>query len=157
MAYLQVSPLGAVMMKHGEDRGKKAFCVLEFAKTKSLLRVQQRFWTVYHTEPPMDKTFHEWHKKFQQSGCLCAAKRTNGWAWAIGQDCRVCARNFCQEPSEVNTSRELGIADASVKHVAHSAQASWPSWLLYHRVRISRRDLWSVCACALADVVNYLS
>jgi len=33
---------------------------------------------MYHTEPPTDKTIREWYMKFQQSGCLCAAKRT-GW------------------------------------------------------------------------------
>ena len=52
---------------------------------------------------------------------LCETKRPAG---AIGRDCRACARNFCQEPSEVNTSREPGIADASVKCLAHSAQKS---------------------------------
>ena len=30
---------------------------------------------MYRTEPPMDKTICEWYMKFQQSGCLCAAKR----------------------------------------------------------------------------------
>jgi hypothetical protein len=34
------------------------------------------------------------------------------------------ARNFCQEPSEVNTSLDPGIADASVKCLAYSAQTS---------------------------------
>jgi len=32
---------------------------------------------MYHTEPPTDKTIREWYMKFQQSGCLCAAKRTD--------------------------------------------------------------------------------
>ena len=31
---------------------------------------------MYHTEPPTDKTILEWDMKFQQSGFLCAAKRT---------------------------------------------------------------------------------
>ena len=31
---------------------------------------------MHHTEPPTDKTIREWYMKFQQSGCLCAAKRT---------------------------------------------------------------------------------
>jgi len=31
---------------------------------------------MYHTEPPTDKTIREWYMKFQQSGCLCAAKQT---------------------------------------------------------------------------------
>ena len=30
---------------------------------------------MYRTEPPTDKTIREWYVKFQQSGCLCAAKR----------------------------------------------------------------------------------
>jgi len=30
---------------------------------------------MYRTEPPTDKTIREWFMKFQQSGCLCAAKR----------------------------------------------------------------------------------
>ena len=55
---------------------KKAFCVLEFAKTESIVTVQRRFRTMYHTEPPTDKTICEWYMTFQQSGCLCAAKRT---------------------------------------------------------------------------------
>jgi len=38
--------------------------------------VQRRFRIVYHTEPPTDKTIREWYMKFQQSGFLCAAKRT---------------------------------------------------------------------------------
>jgi len=30
---------------------------------------------MYRTEQPTDKTIREWYMKFQQSGCLCAAKR----------------------------------------------------------------------------------
>ena len=39
----------------------KAFCVLEFAKTESIVTVQRRFRIVYHTEPPTDKTIREWY------------------------------------------------------------------------------------------------
>jgi hypothetical protein len=56
---------------------KKAFCVLEFAKTESVVTVQWRFRTNYHTESPTDKTIREWYKKFQYSGCLSAAKLTD--------------------------------------------------------------------------------
>jgi hypothetical protein len=55
---------------------KKAFCVLEFAKTESSVMVQQRFRTKYHTEPSADKPIHEWYMKFQQSGCPCTVKQT---------------------------------------------------------------------------------
>jgi hypothetical protein len=60
---------------------KKEFCVLEFAKTEPIVMGQQRFQTKYHTEPPMDKTIHEWYKKFQPERC-----ETNRPAGAIGQD-----------------------------------------------------------------------
>ena len=36
----------------------------------------------------------------------------------------MCARNVCQEPSEVNKLREPGIADVSVKCLAHSTLTS---------------------------------
>jgi hypothetical protein len=53
----------------------KAFYVLEFAKTESFVMVQWRFQTIYHTEPPTDKTVREWYMKFQQSDCLCTVKQ----------------------------------------------------------------------------------
>ena len=40
---------------------KKAFCVLEFAKTESIVTVQRRFRIMYHIEPPTDKTIREWY------------------------------------------------------------------------------------------------
>jgi hypothetical protein len=39
---------------------------------------------MYHTEPLTDKKIREWYIKFQQSGCLCAAKRT-GRPMAFGR------------------------------------------------------------------------
>jgi hypothetical protein len=44
---------------------KKAFCVLEFAKTEWIVTVQQWFWTTYNTQSPMDKTIRERYMKFQ--------------------------------------------------------------------------------------------
>ena len=40
---------------------KKAFCVLEFAKTESIATAQRRFRIMYHTETPTDKTIREWY------------------------------------------------------------------------------------------------
>jgi hypothetical protein len=45
-------------------------------------------------------------------------------ARAISRDCRACARNFCQEPSPINTSCKPQIDDASVKCLVCSAQTS---------------------------------
>ena len=40
---------------------QKAICVLEFAKTESIVTVQRRFRIMYHTEPSPDETIREWY------------------------------------------------------------------------------------------------
>ena len=79
---------------------------------------------MYRTEPPTDKTIREVVHEIPAEWLpvRCETKRPAG---SIGQDCRACARNVCQEPSEVNNSREPGIADDSVKCLAHPAQTSF--------------------------------
>jgi hypothetical protein len=52
----------------------KALCVLEFANAESVVMVQWRFRTMYHTELPTEKTILEWYMKFEQSGYLYTAK-----------------------------------------------------------------------------------
>ena len=76
VAYLQVSPLGGSRDETWRGQGIRKRPVLEFAKTTSIVTMQRRCRAMYHTEPPKDKTIREWYMKFQQSGCLCAAKRT---------------------------------------------------------------------------------
>jgi hypothetical protein len=39
---------------------QKAFCVLQFAKTQSIVTVQHGFRTKYRTESPTDKTVRDW-------------------------------------------------------------------------------------------------
>ena len=71
---------------------KKAFCVLEFAKTESIVTVQRRFRISYHTEPPTDK--------FQQNRCLFVSQRTGSHSAGIHvpfTNCFVC-RWFCVVP-----------------------------------------------------------
>ena len=55
---------------------QKAFCVLQFAKTQSIVTVQRGFRAKYRTESPTDKTVRDWYRKFEETGCLCVAKRT---------------------------------------------------------------------------------
>jgi hypothetical protein len=50
--------------------------VLQLAETESIITVQRGFRTKYHTEPPTGKTIKEWYRKFEETGCLCATKRT---------------------------------------------------------------------------------
>jgi transposase len=55
---------------------RNLFCILQLAKTESIITVQRGFRIKYHTEPPTNKTITEWYKKFEETGCLCSAKRT---------------------------------------------------------------------------------
>jgi len=81
---------------------------LEFAKTESIVTVQRRFRIMYHTEPPTDKTIREWYTKFQQSGCLCAAKRT-GHPGPSAETVERVRETFVRSPhtSTTRASREL--------------------------------------------------
>jgi hypothetical protein len=45
---------------------QKAFCVLQFAKTQSIVTVQRGFRTKYRTEPLTDKTVRDWYRKFEE-------------------------------------------------------------------------------------------
>jgi hypothetical protein len=65
----------AVVWKHGVFR-RTDICVLQLTKTKSHTTVQHGFQTKYHTEPLTDKTIRESYRKFEETGYLCAAKRT---------------------------------------------------------------------------------
>jgi hypothetical protein len=54
----------------------RKFFDLQFAKTQSVVTVQRGFRTKYRAEPPTNKTVRDWYRKFEETGCLCVAKRT---------------------------------------------------------------------------------
>ena len=70
---------------------------------------------MYHTEPPMDKTIREWYMKFQQSGCLCAAKR-RGHPGPLAETVKRVRETFVRSPqkSTSHTSQELQMSQSSV-------------------------------------------
>ncbi|PNF18241.1 hypothetical protein B7P43_G16516 [Cryptotermes secundus] len=53
---------------------QKAFCVLEFAKTNSVVTVQRAFRRRFGINPPCSKNIRRWFRQFQESGCLCKGK-----------------------------------------------------------------------------------
>jgi hypothetical protein len=84
--------------------------------------MQLRFWTKYHTEPPTDKRIHEWYKKFQQSGCLCAVKQT-GWLGPLDEAVkRVQPVSFCGKTFVQN------VPDTWLRHLQFPARMI--CWLL---------------------------
>ena len=70
---------------------------------------------MYHTEPPTDKTILEWNMKFQQSGCLCAAKRT-GRPGPSAETVERVRETFVRSPEKSTTrpSREFQMSQSSV-------------------------------------------
>ena len=56
---------------------KKAFCVLEFAKTEAIVTVQRRFRIMNHTEPPTDKIIREWYMNSSRV-TACALRNEQG-------------------------------------------------------------------------------
>ena len=55
-------PLEALVAKMA-TREQKASCVLQFAKTESVIRVQRAF----HCNPPSDNNIHRWYRQFGDS------------------------------------------------------------------------------------------
>ena len=53
---------------------QKTFCVLEFAKTNSVVMVQRAFRRRFDINPPSPKNIRRWFRQFQESGCLCKGK-----------------------------------------------------------------------------------
>ena len=66
-------PLEALVAKMA-TREQKAFCMLQFAKTESVIRVQHAFCIKFHCNPPSDNNIHRWYHQFEDTGCLCKEK-----------------------------------------------------------------------------------
>ena len=70
---------------------------------------------MYHTDPPTDKTIREWYMKFQQSGCLCNAKRT-GRPGPSAETVERVRETFVRSPEKSTTRprREFQMSQSSV-------------------------------------------
>ena len=64
---------------------KKAFCVLEFAKTESIVTVQRGFRIMYHTEPPTDETIREWYMNSSRVAACALRKELAVRAYGPGR------------------------------------------------------------------------
>ena len=116
---------------------KKAFCVLEFAKTESIATVQRRFRTMYRTEPPTEKTIYEWYMKFQQSGCLCAAKR-RGRPGPSAETVERVRETYVRSPQKsprvhISSTCKVGQKLGVSLPLLTCSPSAWPSRLLYRR------------------------
>ncbi|KAG8227304.1 hypothetical protein J437_LFUL004853 [Ladona fulva] len=53
---------------------EKAFCVLAFHETKSVVTVQRQFRGKYGKTPPSKPAIRAWYERFVTEGCLCKHK-----------------------------------------------------------------------------------
>ena len=51
---------------------EKVFLLLEYAKTQSIMAVQQSFQTKFEKDLPVRNSINQWHEKFQLTG-VCAS------------------------------------------------------------------------------------
>ena len=104
---------------------------------------------MYHTEPPTDKTIREWYMKFQQSGCLCAAKRT-GHPGPSAETVECVREAFVRSPQKSTTraSRELQMSQSSVWRILRKRLRDKGSW---------RQSLLSTAKCCNACCRNLIT
>ncbi|PNF40249.1 hypothetical protein B7P43_G07078 [Cryptotermes secundus] len=97
---------------------QKAFCVLEFAKTNSVVTVQRAFRRRFGINPPCPKNIRRWFRQFQESGCLCKGKSPGRPRVSEEQVARIRAA-FERSPrkSTNRASRELAIPQSTVWRV----------------------------------------
>ena len=103
-------PLEALVAKM-VTREQKAFCVLQFAKTESVIRVQRAF----HCNPLSDNNIRRWYHHFEDTGCLCKGKSSRQPSIIEEHVERVSDAFACSpNKSDRRASRELAIPVMSV-------------------------------------------
>lgn len=57
------------------NKREKSFCVLEYARTSSVVTVQRRFRAQFNKEPPVYNSIKKWYETFRDEGCICIKRR----------------------------------------------------------------------------------
>lgn len=94
---------------------QKAFCVLQFAKTESVVTVQRAFRIKFGCDPPSDNNIRRWFHQFEDTGCLCKRKST-GRPRVSEEDVERVRESFTRSPKKSvrKAGRELEIAKSTV-------------------------------------------
>lgn len=99
-------------MASGEQ---KAFCVLQFAKTESVITVQRAYRIRFGCAPPSDNNIRRWYHQFEDTGCLCKGKST-GRPKVSEETVERVRESFTRSPKKSvrKASRELVIPPSTV-------------------------------------------
>ena len=66
-------PLEALVAKMA-TREQQTFCVLQFAKTESVITVQRAFRIKFHCNLPSENNIRRWYRHIEDTGCHCKGK-----------------------------------------------------------------------------------
>ena len=72
---------------------EQSFCVLEYARTSSVVTVQRRFRAEFQKAAPVFNIIKKWYAKFQDEGCLCLLNRITAAVALIDRDMLTCVWN----------------------------------------------------------------
>jgi len=118
--YFIIQPLGGRLTscKMTANREEKAFCILHFHVSRSVLTVKREFRTRFKKEQPAKNSIRSWYDKFQRTGCLCKGKSpgTPSTSEATLERIRESYQRSPQK-STARASRELGIPQTTVWRV----------------------------------------
>lgn len=106
---------------------QKAFCVLQFSKTESVITVQRAYRNRFGVEPPLPKNIRRWYKQFVDTGCLCKGK-SSGRPRTSEETVQQIRDKFQRSPrtSTRRAGRELGVAQTTVWRVLRRRLALRP-------------------------------
>jgi len=131
--YFIIQPLGGrltscKMASNGEE---KAFCVLHFHVSRSVLTVKREFRTRFKKKPPAKNSIRSWYDKLQRTGCLCKGKSPGRPLTSEATLERI--REAFQRSSQKSTARanrELGIPQTTVWRVLRKRLQMYPYRLM---------------------------
>jgi hypothetical protein len=98
---------------------EKAFCVLCFEVSRSVLTVQHEFRAWFKKDTPHKNNVTRWYRQFVETGCLCK-DRNPGWPCVSYDNIERVHEAFQWSPrkSVAKASRELGMPKMTVEGVA---------------------------------------
>ena len=123
---------------------KKAFCVLEFAKTESIMTVQRRFRIMYHTEPPTKQFVNgTWNSS---RVATCALRNEVTFRAHRLRLTSVCEKSLSGAPRSQQLARasscKVGQNLGEILYLLICFFLPCLSWLLRSQFSKSRRDFW---------------
>ena len=97
---------------------KKAFCVLQFSKTESVITVQRAFCNCFGIDLPLPQNIRRWYHQFEETGCLCKGK-SSGRPRSSNENVERIQQAFEESPgkSTRHARRELTIPHTTVWRV----------------------------------------